>query len=227
MSNTENTPELNEEQIALYLRNHPGFFLSHEDLLSELELTKDDGNTVSLVERQVGILRERNVDMRTRLSNLIDNARKNDQLFEKTKVLILSLLECKTIDEVNQVFNRSLNNDFNLAFTSFVLFDLPANINNMNTKIVSTDKAYDAIPGIMRNGKAICGVLRKEELHFIFGEQGSSVGSAAVVPLNYKNQSGLIAVGSTDSEYFRSSMGTLFLNYIGEAISRIIHNLNN
>ena len=82
-----------ESEVARYLRNHPGFFLNNEDLLTELKITHKTGKAVSLLERQVEVLRERNMDMRGRISGMLDNAQRNDMLFERSKTLILSLIE--------------------------------------------------------------------------------------------------------------------------------------
>ena len=57
-----------EEQVIVYLRNHPDFFQQHAHLLSELRLPHESGSAVSLVERQVAILRERNMTMRRRMN---------------------------------------------------------------------------------------------------------------------------------------------------------------
>ena len=66
---------LDPEQVANYLQQHPAFFVDHQDLLGDLFLPHESGPAVSLVERQVSILRERNIDMRNRLSKLLYNAR--------------------------------------------------------------------------------------------------------------------------------------------------------
>ncbi len=59
-------------------------------------------------ERQVSVLRERNMDMRHRLNNLLDTARTNDRLFEQTKQLVLHLLEAQTLDQIVDTFVNSL-----------------------------------------------------------------------------------------------------------------------
>ena len=65
MTSTNGTPT--EQQVTDYLRKHKSYFSSHPDLLSEIELPHRNGNTISLVEKQVAVLRERNIDMRDRL----------------------------------------------------------------------------------------------------------------------------------------------------------------
>ena len=194
---------LNEDDVARYLRNHPGFFLKHEDLLAELKLSQDSGKAVSLTERQVGLLRERNMEMRTRLSNLLENAQRNDVLFEKTKALILALVDARRADELSNVFCQHLTENFQIDAASLIVFG-----------------------NILKNNKAICGNLRDTEIQFLFGERNADrVGSAAVVPLHRERPLGVIAIGSRDPQHFQSSMDTLFLGYIAEVINRCLPRL--
>lgn len=214
--------EVTEEDVVRYLRSHSGFFLKRDDLLMELELAHPSGKAVSLLERQVSLLRERNMDMRGRLSNLLENARNNDKLFEKTKQLVLSLIEAQGPDAVVNSFNRSLLSDFNVDFSSITLFGNPEKYRSLTSRMVNVDEAYQAIPGLLKSNNATCGALRPEELRFLFSDQADQVGSAAVVPLSYGHPLGVIAIGSRDPEYFRSSMGTLFLGYIAEVLNRLL-----
>ncbi len=217
-----NDVDINEEQVAQYLKNHPGFFLRRDDLLCELELSHPSGGAVSLLERQVSLLRERNMDMRNRLNKLLDNARNNDRLFEKTKALVLSLLEARSLDSIANTFNSSLLRDFNMDAASLTLFGSPHQHPTLATRMVLVDDAYQQIPGLLKSNNATCGVLRAEELQFLFTDKASRVGSAAVVPLSFGHPLGIIAIGHSDANYFRSSMGTLFLGYIAEVLNRTL-----
>src|SRR5690625_6836720 len=85
--------QLTADQVSEYLQEHRDFFVHNEHLLADLSLPHESGPAVSLVERQVSVLRERNMDVRHRLSKLLDNARENDKLFDKTKRLVLALIE--------------------------------------------------------------------------------------------------------------------------------------
>ena len=222
MSNETLDLDITEEQVARYLKNNPGFFLKRDDLLCELELTHGSGSAVSLLERQVSVLRERNMDIRSRLNNLLDNARNNDRLFEKTKAIVLTLLEAKGLDAIVNTFVRGLKTEFAMDYASLVLFADPQHNRNCASRVVLLDEAFQTIPGLLKGNKATCGVLRKEELEFLFPDEADGVGSAAVVPLSFGHQIGVIAIGSKDAHSFRSSMGTLFLGYIAEVLNRII-----
>ncbi|QZX83313.1 DUF484 family protein [Metapseudomonas otitidis] len=211
---------LDAESVAAYLRQHPEFFVDHEELIPELRIPHQPGEAVSLVERQVKLLRERNIEMRHRLSQLMDVARDNDRLFDKTRRLVLDLLDANTLEEVVGAIEDSLRHEFQVPFVSLILFSdstLPVG------RSVSSAEAHQAIGGLLVAGKTICGVLRAHELEFLFGaEEGAKVGSAAVVSLNHQGQHGLLAIGSPDPQHYKSSLGTLFLSYIAEVLARVL-----
>lgn len=212
--------EPNAEQIAAYLRRHPDFFLKRPDLLMDIEVAHPAGGAVSLLERQVSVLRERNMDMRHRLNNLLDTARTNDRLFEQTKQLVLHLLEAQTLDQIVDTFVDSLQKEFEVDFASMVLIGNPSAHRGTRARVVVLGEARTHIDGLLKSSKAVCGVLRPEEVQFLFPDHARQVGSAAVVPLAHGYPLGVLAIASTDAHYFRSSMGTLFLGYIAEVLNR-------
>ena len=95
--------KLHVEQVVAFLRANRDFFVDNKFLLAELNLPHASGRAVSLVERQVDILRERNVVMRKRMNDLIHTARHNDDLFTKTRSLTLGLLDCDSLQGLNEV----------------------------------------------------------------------------------------------------------------------------
>ncbi|ARN74144.1 DUF484 family protein [Oceanicoccus sagamiensis] len=222
--NNNNAPEkdITEEDVAQYLKSHSGFFLKRDDLLLELELAHPSGKAVSLLERQVTLLRERNMDMRNRLGGLMENAEDNDQLYDKTQQLVLALIEAQGLDSLVNTFNRSLLSDFNVDFSNLTLFGNPEQYRKVISRMVAVDDAFDKIPSLLKSNNATCGVLRPEELQFLFADQAAQVGSAAIMPLSHDNPLGVIAIGSKDPHHFSSSMGTLFLSYIAEVLNRLI-----
>lgn len=208
------------EAIAAYLRDHPEFFVEHEELLSTMRIPHQRGDTVSLVERQLKLLRDRNIEMRHRLSQLMDVARDNDRLFDKTRRLILALMDANSLEEIVIAVEDSLRNEFQVPFVSLILFsDNPMNIGRW----VSTPEAQKAIGGLISAGKTFCGALREHELSFLYGaEQGAQVGSSAVIALTHQGLHGVLAIGSRDPQYYKSSVGTLFLSYIAEVLGRVL-----
>lgn len=213
---------LEPEQIEAYLREHPDFFEQHHELLAEITLPHESGAAVSLVERQVAILRERNIDMRHRLSKLLDNARDNDKLFDKTKRLVLSLLEGQDMGDIIDALHYSFDKDFNIHYTSVILFGNADKIPSSQARIVTIAEAREHVGPLLKNSRAVCGTLGAKEMQFIFGEHASEIGSVATVPLIHGSVFGLLSIGNRDPHYYRSSMGTLFLSYIAEVLNRLL-----
>ncbi|MGB4075940.1 DUF484 family protein [Pseudomonas sp.] len=221
MTDKQDSPKpLDSETVAAYLRLHPEFFIDHDELIPELRIPHQRGDTVSLVERQVKLLRERNIEMRHRLSQLMDVARDNDRLFDKTRRLVLDLLDANSLEEVVSCVEDSLRREFQVPFVSLILFsEAPLPVG----RSVSSAEAHQAIGGLLAGGKTICGVLREHELNFLFGaEDGAQVGSAAVVSISYQGLHGVLAIGSADPQHYKSSLGTLFLGYIAEVLARVV-----
>jgi uncharacterized protein YigA (DUF484 family) len=218
-------PALEAEAVAAWLQQHPDFFAEHDDLLTAMRIPHQRGDTVSLVERQLKILRERNIEMRHRLSQLMDVARDNDRLFEKTRRLILALMDANSLEDIVIAVEDSLRQEFQVPFVSLILFsDNPMTVGRW----VTSAEAQKAIGGLISGGKTVCGALREHELEFLFGaDQSKEVGSTAIVALNHQGLHGVLAIGSRDPQHYKSSVGTLFLTYIADVLSRLLPRFTN
>lgn len=213
---------LDPEHVAAYLVQHPDFFVARQELLGDLFLPHESGPAVSLVERQVSVLRERNMDMRHRLSKLLDNARDNDKLFDKTKRLVLTLIESQDLADIIDALHYCFDREFGIHFTSMILFGSGEKISGGQARVVALSEARENLGTVLKNNRAMCGTLGKKELSFIFGKHASEIGSVATVPLVHGTAFGLLAIGNRDPQYYRSSMGTLFLGYIAEILNRLL-----
>ena len=219
---------LTGDQVAAWLRDHTDFFQGRQELLELLQLPDPRGNAVSLLERQAQILRERNQGLRERLNNLLAVARDNDVLFEKTRQLVLTLVEARNAEQLLSSLVRVLQQDFGADAVSVLVYDRDMEITGElrgQVRCLAEADLHEALQLLLRNGKAICGVLRQVELEELFPHHAEQVASAAMVPLTWQGQQGLLAIGSFDAHHFRSSLGTLFISHIGEVLSRRMHDL--
>jgi len=208
--------------VREFLRDNPDFLDKNTDILETLVLPHNSGKAVSLVERQVGVLRDRNKEMRTRLDNMLQTAHDNDLLFEKTKRLVLNLLEAKTLASIVEAVYDSLSKDFGIEYYSLTLLGNDKKLPRTMARIASIEKANESVGTLLGANRAVCGILREEEMVFLFGERGRQVGSVAAVPLRYDSLYGILAVGNSDPNFYKSSMGTLFLSYIAEILNRLM-----
>ena len=211
------------EQVAQFLREHPDFFAGRPELLADLRIPHERGEAVSLVERQVAVLRERNVELRERLDGLVSVARDNDVLFGRTRALVLALLEARTVASLAQSVIRSLVEDFAMSAATLTLVDVGSDGVVPGVQWLSADDIEARLGGLLRAGRIVCGVLRPEETAFLFGADAGNVGSAAIVPLAHHGSLGLLAIGARDPQHFRSGMDTLFVGHIGEVLARRLH----
>ncbi|HEY8384873.1 MAG TPA: DUF484 family protein [Porticoccaceae bacterium] len=212
-----------EELVMEYLVQHPDFFSRHPEILENLALPHDSGHAISLVERQVAVLRQRNVELRHRLNELIDNARANDQLFDKSKRLVLSLLDSQTLPGAITVLHDSLRDDFTVPSVALLLFgeelDNPA---PGLARVISQEQAQTTIAALMNGNRPLCGILRPEEVRFLFDDKSGDIGSVAAVRLGRKKPLGILALGNPDPYHYQSTSGTLFLSHIADVLDRVL-----
>ena len=204
---------LDPDHVAEYLRQHPDFFIDYENLLPDLALPHHTGeHAISLVERQVSVLRTRNRDVRNRLNRLLETARDNDRLFQKTQKLVLAILDQRNLEGIVDAVESSLRDDYQVDVCKLLVFDT-----------VSLDAAQTSIAALLNTRQPTCGQLRPQEIAFLFADASQPVRSAAVMPVARGNDIlGMLAIGSFDPDHYRSGMGTMFLTYIADVLNRAI-----
>ncbi|MBY4676427.1 DUF484 family protein [Marinobacterium arenosum] len=215
--------QLDEQQVADFLAAHPDFFSRHIKLLEKLYVPHQTGAAVSLVERQTSVLREKTQRLNAHLSDLVDIARHNDMQFEKTKRMVLNLLEAETLDDVAVAVEESLCQDFHGDSTALLLFSEKV-LDTNNLRVMPREQAAP-VDLLVESNLASCGQLSDEQYRFLFQQDAERIGSAAVVPLVKGQTIGLLAIGSYDPDYFQSSQGTLYLSYVGEVLSRVLYRI--
>src|SRR5689334_7798831 len=115
--------EADETAIGNYLRSNPDFFVRNEALLAHLRLPHARGSAaVSLVERQVELLREKTQGLESRLAELIGIARANDELAAKIHRFTRRLMAARTRGDAVDQLEASLREDFEAYHSTLVLF---------------------------------------------------------------------------------------------------------
>ena len=220
----EEPDELDVADVLAFLRRHPDFFMRHDEVLTELQLPHRAGSAVSLVERQVALLRERNIDSRHRLNRLLETAQDNDLLFAKTRQLILSLLEATTLAGLKAEVINSVRREFGAEYCNLLLITDVSDAADGIEVLARADVTH-GLSGLARIGKPVVGPLRAREKQVLFGAAAEQVLSAALITLGDKQPMALLAIGSSDARRFHAEMGTLFLEFIGAILERLIPRL--
>jgi uncharacterized protein len=217
---------LNDSSVADYLQNYPDFFERHSQLLTKLRLphVRDVASTVSLVERQVEVLRERNQSLERKLKELVDVARANDVLADRIHRLSQRLIRAHALPESINAIETSLREDFDSMNSVLVLFLEEARALQTDTgqflRIANpSDENMKSFESLLSSGKPRCGQVRDAQRDYLFGEDSIAIGSVALTPLGQKGALGILAIGASDSDRFHPGMSTEFLLRIGELVT--------
>ncbi|MDB2416884.1 DUF484 family protein [Pseudomonadales bacterium] len=214
---------LDDQSVLDFLRKSPDFFLRHPSALSELTLPHESGKAVSLIERQVDILRDRNVTMRKRMNELLHAARANDEIFAKTRSLNLALLEVSSWPELNEVLATHVLVDFE---ADFVCAHLCGAGMALALDHIQHHNHEMPLQHLQSNTSAQCISLRKDELTQMFPlSDHDDSGSAAILDLTIRQGSGALCIGSRDPSRFSKGMDTLFVTYIADIVAKVMDRL--
>ena len=215
-----------EHKIVSYLRDHPDFFEAHQDLLAGMLLAHESGSAVSLIERQVQILREQKDQQKTKLQSLIATAKNNETLNDNVNKLILELLDAATLDDVIKVIKQRISTDFEVDAIAVKLLASGNDTLKAHEELTAWQKPALVIgEKVMTAREPMCGSFNDEQMLALFDD--ADIKSAGIVPLvkepGSKHCYGIIAIGSYDPERYRAGMGTLFLSLLGQVLTRILN----
>jgi len=84
---------LEANEVASYLKSHPEFFDQYAELLAQVHIPDPHGGrAISITERQLGSLRDRNKQLEAKLAELIRFGEENDAISEKIHRMTVALI---------------------------------------------------------------------------------------------------------------------------------------
>lgn len=219
--------ELSDSAVHDFLTENPDFFERHSDLLGSLRLPHVAGGAVSLVERQVSLLRQKDLKLERKLIELIEVARANDLLAEKIHRLALNLIAAKDLSATLNVIEKSLRTGFDASQSILVLFGNPELFKDVKAgrfflPVERYDERVKAFNTFLNGSSPRCGQVRDTQRDFLFGKETDEIGSAALIPLGEKSGMGFLAIGSGDANRFHPGMSIDFLTRLGELVAEAL-----
>lgn len=211
------TRQISADEVAAYLQAHPDFFTDRDSLLAEMQIPHDSGKAISLLERQVKILRDRSIESRHTLNILLENARQNDQLFSITRSLVLILLEEDSIDQIASLTEANLATQPGVDACRLFILDNDGLINELQNRF----------PSLFRSKSVLCQSLDRESSNLLFPNAAQAMRSVALCPVTYGNSLlAILALGNQSQDYFTEELDTLFLDFIAEVLGSLIQRLS-
>lgn len=211
-----------ETGITKYLQQHPDFFERQPQLLTRLRLQHPrNGTTISLIERQVEVLRDKHSALEQKLTDFVRVARANDALADKIHCFTMQLLRTTTRAAALQAIETGLREDFDTYHGVLLLQqELSSPVDSRFVRVVKADDAvFRSFDVLLAGGKPRCGQVRDSQRDFLFGAEATSIGSVALVPLPELVPTGLLALGSVEQSRFHPGMSTEFLSRMGALIA--------
>jgi len=224
------TKENEEDAVAAYLQHNPDFFERHQALLTRLRVPHArGGSTISLVERQIEVLRERHAALEGKLAELVSVARGNDAIADKLHRFTRKLLRARSRAEAVTRIEASLREDFDAFHCVLLLIGEYADLapQRFVRTVARDDAGLKSFETLFASGKPRCGQVRDTQREFLFAQDANEIGSVALVPLmsdatapsGLAGAVGVLALGSADRDRFHPGMSTEFLGRMADLIA--------
>jgi uncharacterized protein YigA (DUF484 family) len=200
------------EEVARYLQDNPRFFEDHAETLAQINLPHPHGGrTISLSERQLLALREKNKELEKKLSEILAYAKENDALQHKVHEFVLALFAARDMATLQEMIPHLLRDIFAVPHTVMRLWQLDP----PSAEILAFAEAQ---------AQPVCLHHAAHDTAAWFGERAAQLHSYAYLPLHQGNETiGLLVLASEDKQRFYPEMGTVFLQRIAEAVESALH----
>ena len=215
---------MRSDEVAQYLLNNPQFFEDHAELMSRVMIPHPHGGrTISITERQMLSLREKNKQLEGKMGELLQFGEENDVISEKMHRLGVAMIAVSTFQALLHTLNFHLRDDFAIPHVALRLWQRPQNADELPE---FADVSQDLQEFAETLTQPYCGSTSGFETSSWFGDASKHVRSQALIALrNGDGTIGMIALGSEEAQRFYSGMGTLYLERLGEMASAALARL--
>ena len=213
-----------ENLVADYLKNNLDFFVKNPKILAELKIPHDHGGAISLVEKQLTVLREQNQETNKKIHELIEIATQNEELARRMHQLALTLIDADDPKDIFFTVYDNLKKNFHADRVIVRLFANPAFIDSFPTdEFVGKESIEESLfKRIIEKREPLSGKMKHQQQVFLFGDDGDDIASSVMIPLHGVGWGGILAIGSFDAKRFQPGMGIELLANLGEILSFII-----
>jgi len=199
---------MREEDVANYLQEHPQFFESHAEMLTAIAIPHPyGGRTISLSERQLLALRDKNKALEKKLQEFLAFGKENDELQNKVHQFACELFAARSLDAVQDAILYQMRERFTVPHAAMRVWE-------------ASPPSAEMLTFADQTPQPVCMHRAMYDAAAWFGEGAEHLRSFAYLPLRSGDQSiGLLILASEDQQRFYPEMGTLFLQRIAEIAS--------
>ena len=213
------TDALSALTVARFLQENPDFFSEHAELFAALTVPHpNDTRAISLGERQILTLRDRQKALEQRLAILSHQAEFNQGVAQKVSQWCEQLLAVDNPQELPGHIVAGLLASFDVPDVALKLWGVA-----LPEGPFTSDTDAEVQTFVADLNAPYCG---PNQDFSVAGWFKTAPASLAIVPIHRDSQTiGVLVLGSPDPERFASDMGTTFLESIGRLASAALTRL--
>jgi len=231
--------EMNKDQVAIYLNEHPEFFNEYPELLRKIKEIKEEDlpiepmGTLSLADRIIKRVQNDKENLKSKLEWLFEISRANekiqDHLYEIEQLVLLST----NLDQMVNQLRQEIPNRFGIPSLVVCLVQgsdhfmedrLRERYNgelDETVKFISKETASAWLEGNLK--PVLRGEIKESD---VFLNSHEPIKSEALIPIvAQENLVGVIAFGSPNAYHFHEGLGTEFLERMADKVAISINNI--
>ena len=188
---------MTDQDVIDYLSQNPDFFNRNPGLIDQIQVPSEQG-VISLSHHAMAQLRAQLQKARDENERMITSARSNAWIFERTRGLVLALLQCEDLDAVSAALEEHLQRAFELETVCLVLADDVEQVEDRGIirRLPHSEFNSDDVQQLVMSPDGRVGRFSDGLNERLFGEE-RQVGSAAAVAVG-KPTVGALALGSAN-----------------------------
>lgn len=216
--NIECVVEQDEAFVADYLYRNRDFFANNQHLLTRISIPHESGKAVSLVERQLGLYREKCNNLESHLNDLVEVAKSNEQRGVRLNTLACDIISSTTMQELQSHLSQALHSEYSVDRLALHFLD------GITSNSFKSEESYgqgelEIVRDSMAGQDILCGRINDVQRIGLFGADATDIESAALLWLSTDKEFGLMALGSTDADQFSAEKGVVFLSQLQGLVS--------
>ena len=200
--------KLDPKDVEIFLLENLDFFKDREALISELKFNHSSaGSASSLLERQIHRLRDEQKELMDLLSSFMKTASLNEDLFNKSKDLTLSILGSTSKEGITKIVRQTFLEKFNVDVCELSFYE------NKQIEDLENKTGFS-----LHKGAIHCGPYAKEKISTIFKNQ--EVQTMVLSVFISGKKIGILALGSFDRSKYLGDEDTTFIQYIRDIVEK-------
>jgi uncharacterized protein len=237
---------MNDREVAEYLLANPEFFAEHAEMLATIRLANPHGKAaVSLQERQMEMLRDKNKHLERRLAELLRYGHENDSIASKFNRWTIRVMAERDPYALPRTIAHGLRDIFDVPQAALRVWDVAEPYaqadfarhvgeevrifaSSLTTPYCGANTGFEAAQWLV---PAVSAVADENAAGNVTSESAHVTESVALLALRDPDGNeeaptfGLLVMGSADARRFHDGMATDFLTQIGALASAALSRL--